>query len=70
MLVSPTHDQGSIDLVEIYATNRFHIEIDNNSTKISSPLALRKMFLSKKEGMLGSYSNPLLIVKYDHVQHS
>jgi hypothetical protein len=56
----PMHNQGSIDLVEIYATKRCHKETDSDSTIISSPSVLRTNLLMMREGILGSYPNPLL----------
>jgi hypothetical protein len=46
----PTHDQGSIDLVERYAIRRCHMGTDNNSTTISSPSALRENVAFKGGG--------------------
>jgi hypothetical protein len=57
--VAPTHNQGSIEIVERYATRRCHTGNDIDSTTISSPSSLRTMMILKGEGMLGSYPNPL-----------
>jgi hypothetical protein len=45
--VAPSHDQGSIDPMEIYETRICHIGTDNNSTTISSPLSLRTTLFLK-----------------------
>lgn len=54
------HSYGlrSVDPVERYATKRYHIGTNKDSTTASSHPTLRTLLLLKGEGMLGSYSNP------------